>query len=564
MSYPAIKYILGVSWLTIFLPGCSQPETDGDLWFVEEAAIRGIEFTHRSGFSGDPLMPETVGGGVTLTDVDGDGDLDVYLVQSGWNLAAGPRADSPGNQLFINRGDGYFDAAKDPGAADDRGYGMGAIAGDYDNDGDNDLYVTNLGPNALLRNDGSGHFDNVAVESGVDDPGWSTAAAFHDLDNDGDLDLFVVNYLSWSPAIEKECFSRGLPTYCAPNSYDAPVMDRLYRNNGDGSFTDITLQAGFNRSYGAGFGVVGADFNNDGLIDLFVANDGMPDQLWINKGNLRFDDQAEDWGCAVNDSGVSTAGMGVAAADVDNDGDWDLLVVNIEGEADSFFRNEGTYFTEISARTGIAMPSRLRTRFGVVFADFDNDGYLDLYEANGKVDGDPGAVPDAFAEPNTLFRGSANGAFEELMPPGGVAIAQPYTGRALAVGDVNGDGGLDLLMSNRDGPAQLLINNVANRGNWVRMRIVTKDARDALGASVSVMIGQIKRRQTVRTESSFLSSHDPVLHFGLGNESLAREITVRWPDGALETFGDLEAGERATFRRGNGQSIQGTSATIER
>ena len=545
----------------LVLTGCAErsSRSEPNAWFVEEAVQRGIEFRYESGFDKRALIPEIIGGGAALADLDGDGDLDAYLVQSGWNLAAGPPPNAPANRLFINRGDGHFESAKEMGQAGDRVYGMGVAAGDYDNDGDIDLYVTNLGPNVLLRNDGTGRFEDQTAAAGVGDPGWGTAATFADLDRDGDLDLFVVNYLNWTLAIEKDCFHRGAPTNCSPTGYETPAMDRLYRNDGDGSFTDITIEAGMNRGFGNGLGTVAEDFNDDGLLDLFVANDGLVDQLWINQGGLRFEDEAEAWGCAVDDHGVAKAGMGVAAADVDNDGDADLLVVNLNTETDSFYRNEGGYFIDVTARAGIATPSRQRTRFGVALADFDNDGLLDLYEANGKIDGDPAAVPDTFAEPNTLYRGRNDGAgwveFETLEPEGGVAAPLVYTSRALAVGDVDDDGGLDLLVVNREGPAHLLMNQVAGRGGWVRFRVVTESGRDALGARLSVRIGSEQRHWTVRADASYLAANDPRVHFGLGSESGARGVTVRWVDGAVEAFGDFESGREAELRRGRGQVV---------
>ncbi len=252
----------------VALAGCG-----GDVpWFVDEARVRGIDFQHRSGFDGTPMLPDIVGGGVALADVDGDGDLDAYLVQSGWLPGRGEQP-APGNQLYLNRGDGTFEEVDDIGDGADTGYGMGVAAGDYDNDGDVDLYVTNYGPNAMLRNNGDATFTNVAASAGVADPGWGSAAAFLDLDADGDLDLFLVNYLNWSPAVERDCYHGGAPTYCAPTTYAAPAPDRLFRNNGDGTFADVSVQAGLAVAYGNGLGVVGADFDRDGRMDVFVAND---------------------------------------------------------------------------------------------------------------------------------------------------------------------------------------------------------------------------------------------------------------------------------------------------
>ena len=526
-------------------------------WFDEQAQQRGIDFEHRSGFSGAPMLPDIVGGGVALADLDGDGDLDAYLVQSGRLAARGGESGTLGNRLYFNRGEGYFDEVRDIGDGADRGYGMGVAAGDYDNDGDVDLYVTNYGPNALLRNDGGGVFTNAAAAAGVDDSGWGSAAAFLDLDADDDLDLFLVNYINWSAAVERDCYDRGAPTYCAPTTYDAPAPDRLFRNNGDGTFTDVTAEAGLNTAYGNGLGVVGADFNRDGLIDVFVANDRNVNQLWLNRGDMRFTDESANWGCAVDEHGMAKAGMGVAAADVDDDGDTDLLVVNFEGETDSFFRNEGAWFADATALAGLGAGSGRHTRFGVALADFDNDGTLDLYEANGKVDGDPAAVPDAFAEPNVLYRGRPAGiGFDEVRPPGGVAVPLVHTSRGLAVGDVDDDGGLDLLVANRDGPTYLLLNRVPDRGNWVRFRVLTSTGADAHGATVSAGIGAARVQRDVQPAASYFASNDPRVHFGLGEQARATAVTVRWPGGRAEAFGDFKAGTTWQLRRGEGMAVE--------
>ena len=532
--------------------GCAPDE---DVWFVDEAAKRGVDFAYRSGWRDRPLLPEIVGGGVALADVDGDDDLDVYFTQAGWHLGGGAGV-GPGNALFLNRGDGFFDPAFGRGA--DSGYGMGVAAGDYDNDGDIDLYVTNLGANALLRNDGAGRFEDVASAAGVAGDSWSTAAVFFDADVDGDLDLFVANYLAWSVAAEQQCHARGAPTYCAPTAYDAPAADRLYRNEGDGTFVDATAEAGMAAGFGNGLGALAEDFNNDGLPDIFVANDRMFDQLWVNQGGLRFRDEAFAWGCAVDDNGVAKAGMGVAAADLDDDGDSELLVVNLETESDSLYRNEGRHFVDVTAQAGLAAASRRHTRFGVAVADFDNDGRLDLYEANGKVDGNPGVQPDPFAEPNALFRGGLSdaGAFRFVeVPLAGGARTTPATSRALAVGDVDGDGGLDIVVVNRDAPARLLMNALP-RGGAVRLRVVNQQGAPALGAKVSARLGERRIVRRVYAASGYLASHDPVVHIGAGAVPVVSDVVVRWLDGGREAFGDFAAGQVATLRRGAGDTVR--------
>ncbi|MDE0226134.1 MAG: CRTAC1 family protein [Gammaproteobacteria bacterium] len=547
--------ILACQGVFLLIGGCTPP---GTTWFSEEAAERGIEFRHHSGFDGRPMMPEMIGGGAALADIDGDSDLDLYLVQSGRVDRTLPAEESQ-NRLYLNRGDGYFDRVEDAAGAGDRGYGMGVAAGDYDNDGDIDLYVTNLGANVLLDNDGTGQFMDVTAQAGVGDPGWSTAATFLDLDADADLDLFVVNYINWAPEIEQDCYGKAfVATYCGPTAYDVPAMDRLYRNNGDGTFTDITHDAGINVAFGNGLGVVGADFNDDGLTDVFVANDAMVNQLWLNLGNLRFEESCLLWSCAMDSDGIEKAGMGVASADVDNDGDSDLLVVNLHGQSDSFFRNEGTYFADATRLAGLGTPSMRYTRFGVTLADFDNDGSLDLYEANGNVGlTEPVEDGDGYAEPNVLYRSEideGNIQFEEIKPQGGVSPPLIHTSRALAVGDVNEDGGLDLVVVNRDAPAYLLVNR-ATRGNWVRFRVLTASGRDAHGATVSATVNTARIRRDVQPSSSYLASSDPRVHFGLGPEAETRDVVVRWPGGEQEAFGDFGEGATYELLQGSGKPL---------
>ena len=545
------------AWLVapvLALAACGQ-ETARDAWFVDEAAERGLGFRHESGAAGDYWIPEIMGGGVAVADVDGDADMDVYFVQSGRLPGGSAVADRAplGNSLYVNDGSGFFRLAADTGA-EHAGYGMGVVAGDYDNDGDVDFYVTNVGANALLRNDGAGRFEDVASAAGVADPGWGTAAAFADFDADGHLDLFVVNYLRWSPAVERDCYDygTGARNYCDPGNYDMPAEDRLFHNNGDGTFTDKTEHAGLRAAFGNGLGVAVADFNGDHRVDVFVANDQVVNQLWLNNGAMRFTDEAFAWGCAMDNHGIAKAGMGVAAEDVDADGDVDLLVVNIEGETDSFFRNEQGYFVDATAPAGLATISRRYTRFGVALADFDNDGHLDLYQANGRVSYSPEAeAEDVFAEPNLLFPGLADGRFATA-PPDGDRI---HTSRGVAVGDLNNDGGVDLLVANRDAAPYLLINRVRERGGWVGFRALTRRGRDALGATVSALVGGVRHRREVQTAGSYLASRSPIVRFGLGADDSARAVAVRWPSGVWETFGAFAAGAVHVLREGDGRVL---------
>ena len=551
--------VLGVC---LFVSGCAEKQASTDAtahatvpWFEDQARQRGLDFLHQSGHSEDYLFPEIVGGGVALADLDGDRDLDAYLVQSGKLFADDP----PANQLFLNVGDGYFEEVAGGGGAGDTGYGMGVTAGDYDNDGDVDLYVTNFGPNVLLRNNGNGEFEDVSVSAGVDDPGWGTAAVFLDLDVDGDLDLFVVNYVNWSPEIEQDCLDEttALVEYCSPTNYGAPAADLLYRNNGDGSFTDISAKAGLSAAFGNGLGVVGADFDGDGFTDIFVANDAMMNQLWLNRGDLRFEDEAAIWGCAVDGQGIAKAGMGVAAADQDNDGDTDLLVVNLAGQTDSFFRNAGSYFVDATVSVGLTTMTKRYTRFGVALADFDNDVRLDLYEANGAIRHSPEATSDdGYAEPNILLQGLDGERFRRVEPLGGTKRPLVHSSRGVAIGDIDDDGGLDLLIVNRDGPANLLMNQIGHRGEWIRFRVLTRHGHDAHGATVSADVGSLRVQRDVQTAGSFLASNDPRVHFGLGSESWAKNVMVRWPGGVVETFGDFKAGQTVRLQQSSGVATE--------
>ena len=548
--------------LTGFLPlliacgACAGPSTDppvaGAAWFEETAVADGLVFNHVSGHEDRHLFPEILGGGAALFDMDGDGDLDAYLVQSG--DVRNPGSPAGENRLFRNDGNAGFEDVTAASGAGDRGYGMGVVVGDYDNDGDPDLYVTNFGSNVLLQNDTEGRFTDVTDLAGVGHEGWGTSGAFLDYDNDGDLDLFVTNYVDWSVAIEQTCYNRsGLNDYCLPTNYKAPGTDTFYRNEGDGRFTDVTEAAGFHTAFGNGLGVVTADFDRNGFQDLFVANDTMVNQLWLNQDGVRFVDESLIRGCAMDEHGKAKAGMGVAVADLDDDTDEDIIVVNLRGQTDSVFRNDDGMFRDATGDLGLGQTSRWYTRFGIGLVDLDNDGYLDLYEANGRVVAN--AEPeddDVYAEPNALFRGHPGGRFEHVLPQGGTAEPLIRTSRAAAFGDVDGDGGVDILVVNRDRPAQLLRNIAPDRGNWVALRVLDRHGRAAYGATVSVTLGERVLTRDVRAAYSYCASSDPTIHIGLGTATQADGVEVRWIDGAIERFGPVTAGKTETLRHGRG------------
>lgn len=525
----------------------SKAAVDSAPWFEEVAKANGLDFTWQSGHNEDFLLPEIIGGGVAVFDMEGDGDLDVYFVQGG-NLREGG-TQSIGNALFQNDGHGKFQNVTADSGASDTGYGMGVATGDYDQDGDTDLYVSNLGPNVLLNNDGTGHFTDVTAQAQVGHPGWGTGATFFDADNDGDLDLFQANYLNWTVESERVCFNAaGAVDFCLPAEYNAPAIDTLYLNLGDGTFADVTSAAGIHVKPGTGLGVVAADINRDGLIDLAVANDGLPDRLWMNMGNAHFKDVAMQLGTALDEEGKAKAGMGIDIKDIDADGDLDLLIGNLGGESDSLFFNEGDYFIDATGKTGLRPLTRPYTRFGLGLFDFNNDGLLDLYEANGTVTATPDSLTDdVYAEPNMLLAGDGK-RFKPVMPIGGTAEPIRATSRGAAFGDLDNDGGIDVIVVNRDAPVSLLHNQVAKRGNWIDLIIIDHNGAPALGAQVLASSGLGQQLISVRTDGSYLAANTPITHLGLGEETVLREVQIRWQDGSQATFGPLKANQVHRFR----------------
>jgi hypothetical protein len=521
-------------------------------WFADEAAARGLTLRHRSGHEATTFrLPEIMGGGAALFDMDGDGDLDALLVQSG--VLGGPET-GPRHRLYRNDGTGRFEDVTAGSGVDVPGYGMGVATGDYDGDGDPDVYLTNLGANVLLRNDGGGHFADVTAAAGVAGSGWSTSAAFLDADADGRLDLFVTRYLAWTPERERQCFSlTGVVDYCSPKNYDAPTSSLLFRNAGAGRFSDVSAASGLTTALGNGLGVVADDVDGDGRVDVFVANDGTPNHLWMNRGGLRFAEEALTRGVAIDQDGAPKAGMGVHAADVDGDGDNDLLVMNLDTESDSYYRNDGRFFVDATSGVGLRVVSRRFTRFGMALVDFDNDGRLDLYEANGRVglQGETFAA-DPYAEPNLLLRGVDGPSFQEVAPRGGTAEPIVRTSRAAAFGDIDNDGGLDVLIANRDETPTLLRNVVAGRGHWLLVAVRDGRGSDALGAQLAVSAGARVLRRDVRTAYSYLAANDARVHVGLGTATTVDSIDVRWVDGTTERFGPFEADRVVTLRRGAG------------
>jgi enediyne biosynthesis protein E4 len=526
--------------------------------FTEITHDLGVTFTHVNGAMGELLLPEVIGSGGALFDYDNDGDLDLLAVQGKTLRADGTRP--PTSRLYRN------DLAA--GAADPRlrftdvteaaglsvaGYGMGAATGDYDNDGWVDVYVTGLGANHMLRNKGDGTFADVTAMTGTGDTRWSTGAAFFDYDRDGWLDLFVAHYVEFGMEMKRACFAAdSTRDYCNPAVY-APVADRLFHNNGNGTFSDVTARAGLLRSPARGLGVLAADFNADGWLDLYVANDGDPNQLWVNRRNGSFSDEALLAGTAVNRNGQAQGSMGVDLADVDADGDEELFVTNLDNEGNTLYRNVGQLLYE--DRTVEMGLFRLGfTGFGARFVDYDNDSWLDLVVVNGAVrrSREQARRGDRFPlrQRNQLYRNDRGRRFTEVTDRAGAAFVPLHVARGVASGDLDNDGDTDLAVFNNSGPLRVLRNDVGQRQHWLGVRVLD-GRRDALHARVA-LAGRKESRagRRIQVDGSYATASDPRVIFGLADDSSAKSVRVDWPDGRSGEFKDLAVDRYWTLEQG--------------
>ena len=509
-----------------------------------------------------------MGAGVALFDYDNDGDLDVFLLQGGAlaSEAAAARSKAPTSRLFRNDlvvgADGRrtlrFTDVTEAAGVGLRGYGMGAAVGDYDNDGYQDLLVTSFGSLTLFHNNGNGTFADVTKQAGLSDAGWSTSAAFFDYDRDGALDLFVAHYVDFTTAANKQCNDpAGARDYCSPRAYRA-VPARLFRNDGRGRFVDASAAAGITKAYGAGLGVAVGDYNGDGWLDVYVANDGTPNQLWINRHDGTFADDGLLSGAALNTTGTPEGSMGIASGDFDLDGDEDLFVTNIVRETSVLYVNDGRgNFDDARARSGLGALTAAFTGFGTDWIDYDNDGWPDLFVANGAVNIVEAlrGQPSPYRMRNQLFRNTGARRFEETSAAAGPAFARAEIGRGAAFGDVDNDGAVDIVVTNNNGPVRLLLNRAGAANHWLQIRLdQPRSNRFAIGSWVGVeRAGRPTLWRRVRTDGSYLSASDVRLHLGLGSSADVAGVVVQWPDGERERWTAVKGDRLVTLRRGTGQ-----------
>ena len=551
----------------------AAPVPAGIEGLVDRAADAGLDFVHFNGMTGSFYQPEMMGPGAGLFDYDNDGDLDVYLAQgellgAGAPLIPPPVGQPPGDRLYRNDlapgPDGrpvlrFTDVTAESGLPAG-GYGMGVAAGDIDNDGWVDLYLTRFGPNRLLRNRGDGTFEDISAASGADEPSWGVPATFLDIDGDGLLDLFVGNYLNYTLDTHTQCYNRsGPPDYCPPE-VSPPAPSRLYRNLGNNTFADVTAAAGLGREFGPALGAAAVDVDRDGRMDLFVANDQQENQLWMNQGGGAFRNFALLRGVALGAAGDAKADMGVDAGDFDNDGDEDLFITELTGQGSTLYVNGGDgLFEDRSAAYGIRAASLPYTGFGAGWIDIDNDGWLDLIAVNGSVTQRLEALgpesPFPLDQRNQVFRNLAGVRFEDVTDRAGAAFARSAVSRGLAFGDIDNDGDTDLLVANTAGRAELLLNQVGQRRAWMGLRLVDGDPpRDMPGARVAVTAADgVTRRRRVRVDGSYASAHDPRVLVGLAGEPAgALSVQVVWPGGRSETWPEVPVGRYTTLAAGAG------------
>jgi enediyne biosynthesis protein E4 len=538
--------------LSLFTPTTGgQPAA---IRFTDVTAQSGITFKHIASPEKKYLV-ESMSGGLAVFDYDNDGYLDIYFVNS-LNVDLMKSGGKTRSLLYRNNGDGSFTDVTDKALVADVGWGMGAAVGDYNNDGFGDLYVTCLGQDHLFKNNGDGTFTDVTKTAGVSDPRWSTGAAFVDYDHDGRLDLFVVNYVDYDlnnlPEFgkDKTCQFKGIAVQCGPRGMPGSG-DSLFRNNGDGTFTEVSKKAGVSDPNGYfGMSVVCSDFDDDGRIDIYVANDSTPNLLYHNNGDGAFKEIGFLSGTALSQDGAEQGSMGVDAGDYDHDGRFDIFVTNFVDEYNTLYHNDGrNMFTDVSYKADVARVSMPYVGWGTKFFDYDNDGWDDLFVANGHV------YPQLqnYRQRKLLHRNNRNGTFSEVAAQFGTPLTQERSSRGVAFADMDNDGDVDLVIADLDGPPQLLRNDGGNANNFVLVRLIgVKSNRDGIGARVKVVSGDLAQIDEVRSGGSYMSQSDMRLHFGLEKRAKIDLIEIRWPSGMVDKITNVNANKLLTVKEGQG------------
>ena len=526
------------------LAALSSVPADGQ--FRDVSAESGLVFELVAGSAEKPYILESMTGGVAFVDYDTDGWTDIYLVNGGTLHAPGEGTPAPYDRLYRNAGDGTFSDVTTAAGLGDPSWGMGVAVADVDNNGFDDIFITNYGPNHLFLNRGDGTYSNAAT-SELEGNEWSSSASFGDYDSDGDVDLYVTNYLEFDshalPEASQLCRYRGIPVQCGPRGM-TPTADRLYENLGGGRFRDATSESGIGSVPAAyGLGVVWTDFDNDGDQDIYVANDSTANYLFRNNGDGTFSEVALLTGIALSADGKEQAGMGVDFGDFDNDALIDLVVTNFSDDYNTLYRNGGGLFRDISAKAGLVEPTWPKLSWGVRFVDFDLDGALDIVIADGHVypEVDRHDFGIRYRQPNSAFRNVGDGTFEKIELPDG--STGPQSSRGLAAGDYDNDGRIDLVIANLDAPPTLL-RGIAATGNWLLFDLKgTTSNRSAIGARVTVVAGNLRQVREVRSGGSYQSSNDRRLHFGLGDNESVEIVTIRWPSGTEQTLTGVAANQ---------------------
>jgi hypothetical protein len=521
--------------------------------FTDVTAAAGIKFVHNSGRAGQKLLPETLGSGCAFFDADGDGRLDIFLVNSrDWQ----PRGRHSRSALYKNNGDGTFTDITSRSGLDVEMYGMGVAIGDYDNDGREDVYVTALDGDRLFHNEGGGTFRDVTAASGIANAVFGTSAAWFDYDRDGRLDLFVANYVQWSAKADLWCSLDGVSkSYCTPESYKG-AASKLYRNLGGGRFEDASRRAKIDDPTSKSLGVTILDYDSDGWPDVFVANDTEPNKLFRNNKDGTFSEQGMTAGVAFGEDGVARGAMGVDSGDYDRSGRPHLLVGNFSNQMLGLYHNEGKgLFVDEAPRSTVGRASLLSLSFGVFFFDYDLDGLPDIFAANGHIEEEIGRIQPKvrYQEPPLLFHNQGGGRFDDVSAQVGIDFVRPNVARGAAYGDYDRDGDLDILLTNNQGPARLLRNDGGNARNWLSIRTRgVRSNRDGIGAVVRIESASGKQWSTVRSGSSYLSQSDLAVTFGLGSDKTVSAIDVEWPSGAKDHVANVGANQFVTIEEGKG------------